>query len=269
MGVTNSEKTMILAIDIGNTNIVFGIFEADDLVMSWRVSTLEERTADEFWVLLSNLLTVKKVDCAGIEGVVLASVVPALTQPISDMITNELNRPILTVNESNAGLPIRYKAPMEIGADRLVNSVAARHLYGKISRGLVVVDFGTATTFDAISADGHYQGGVICPGVNISADALFHRAARLPRVAVDKPTQLVGRTTVDAIRSGLFFGHVSMVEGIVTRIKGDVGMTSNEAAVCVATGGLANVIADEIDIIDYVNENLTLIGLKLVWERNM
>ena len=185
------------------------------------------------------------------------------------MITNELNRPMLTVNESNAGLPIRYKAPMEIGADRLVNSVAARHLYGKISRGLVVVDFGTATTFDAISADGHYQGGVICPGVNISADALFHRAARLPRVAVDKPTQLVGRTTVDAIRSGLFFGHVSMVEGIVTRIKGDVGMTSNEAAVCVATGGLANVIANEIDIIDYVNENLTLIGLKLVWERNM
>ena len=268
MDVTNSEITMILAIDIGNTNIVFGIFEADDLVMSWRVSTLEERTADEFWVLLSNLLAAKKVNSDEIQGVVLASVVPALTQPISDMIAKELDRPVLTVNEGNAGLPIRYKAPMEIGADRLVNSVAARHLYGKPSQGLVVVDFGTATTFDAISADGHYQGGVICPGVDISADALFHRAARLPRVAVEKPTQLVGRTTVDAIRSGLFFGHVSMVEGIVRRIKSDVDATSKKAAVCVATGGLASLIAGEIAIIDYVNTNLTLIGLKIVWDRN-
>ena len=257
---------MLLAVDIGNTNIVFGVFEGPQLTVSWRLATLHDRTADELWVLVSRLFADRAIGLDRIDGVALSSVVPALTQTVSEMVAREFDQIILNVDASNAGLPIRYENPAEVGADRLANGVAALELYGKPARPLIVVDFGTATTFDAISAAGEYRGGIICPGVDISADALFQRAARLPRVEIRKPAELIGRTTVASMQSGLFFGYVAMVEGIVQRMRGEVA--GDEPAVCVATGGLAEAIAAETDLIDAVHDDLTLTGLRLVWERN-
>ena len=182
------------------------------------------------------------------------------------MVTRELGLTVLNVDAGNAGLPIRYERPAEVGADRLVNGVAAWRLYGRPPRPIIVVDFGTATTFDALSADGTYQGGIICPGVEISADALFQRAARLPRVEVRRPEALIGRTTVGSIQSGIFFGYVAMVEGIVARLRAELG--AGGGCLCVATGGLAPAIAAETDVIDEVQGDLTLAGLRFVWERN-
>lgn len=259
---------MLLAIDIGNTNIVCGVFEGERLTVSWRLATLHDRTSDELWVLVSRLFAERGVDPRRIDGVVMASVVPTLTHAVSEMVTRELDRPVLNVDAENAGLPIRYERPAEVGADRLVNGVAAWRLYGEPARPIIVVDFGTATTFDALSADGTYQGGVICPGVEISADALYQRAARLPRVDVRKPDALIGRTTVGSIQSGIFFGYVAMVEGIVARLRSVLGAPDGGACLCVATGGLADAIAAETDVIDVVRGDLTLAGLRLVWERN-
>ncbi len=258
---------MLLAIDIGNTNIVFGIFEGDDLAVSWRLATLRDRTADELWVLVNRLFAEGEIDVSGIDGVVMASVVPTLTRTVSEMVARGLDRSILSVDAGNAGLAIEYETPDDVGADRLVNAVAALRLYGAPRRSVVVVDFGTATTFDAISAGGAYRGGVICPGVEISADALFQRAARLPRVDVRKPEELIGRTTVGSIQSGLFFGYVAMVEGIVSRMRAELS-GDGSTTICIATGGLARVIADETDAIDEVQPDLTLAGLRFVWERN-
>ena len=257
---------MLLAIDIGNTNIVFGIFTAGKLAVSLRLATWPDRTADELWVVVSQLLAGRRVAIDGIDGVVLSSVVPALTRTVVEMVEQGLRREVLQVDTHNAGLPVRYENPEEVGADRLVNGVAARALYGAESRPVIVVDFGTATTFDVVSPRHGYLGGVICPGVDISADALFQRAARLPRVEVSRPSALIGRTTVASMQSGLFFGHVAMVEGIVGRLRD--ALREEGDAVCVATGGLAGAIAAETTVIDKVNLDLTLTGLRLVWERN-
>lgn len=257
---------MLLAIDIGNTNIVFGVFADRTLATSWRLATWPERTADELWVVVRQLLAEKGVQRDAIDGVVVSSVVPPLTQTVAELAARGLGRDALRVDAGNAGLAIRYENPHEVGADRLVNGVAACALYGAGSRPVVVVDFGTATTFDAVSARGEYLGGVICPGVEISADALFQRAARLPRVEVRKPRELIGRTTVASMQAGLFFGYVAMVEGIVRRLR--AALEAEGGPVCVATGGLAGAIAAETDVIDHVDLDLTLTGLRLVWERN-
>lgn len=257
---------MLLAIDIGNTNIVFGIFTDRRLAVSLRLATWPDRTADELWVVVSQLLAGRQVAIDGIDGVVLSSVVPALTRTVAEMVEQGLGREALQVDARNAGLPVRYDNPEDVGADRLVNGVAARALYGAPSRPVIVVDFGTATTFDAISPRHGYLGGVICPGVDISADALFQRAARLPRVEVSRPPELIGRTTEASMQAGLFFGHVAMVEGIVGRLRDE--LRDEGEAVCVATGGLAGAIAAETAVIDKVNPDLTLTGLQLVWERN-
>ena len=256
----------LLAVDIGNTNIVLGVFNGRTLAASMRLATRPERTADELWVLVSQLLAGRQVPVADIEGVVLASVVPALTRTVVGMLAQGIGREALVVGAHNAGLPVRYDNPAEIGADRLVNGVAACALYGAQSRPVVVVDFGTATTFDAVSPRRGYLGGIICPGVDISADALFQRAARLPRVEVSRPPELIGRTTVASMQSGLFHGHVAMVEGIVAKLRH--ALREEGDVVCVATGGLAGAIAGETPAIDEVNPDLTLIGLQLVWERN-
>ena len=257
---------MLLAIDVGNTNIVIGVFDADKLVVSWRLTTLDDRTADELWVVVSRLLSGDRVSLDRFDGVVVSSVVPRLTRTVQDMLVRRLGREPLFVDDKNAGLKIRYESPADVGADRLVNGVAAFSLYGKSKRPVIVVDFGTATTFDAVSADGEYLGGVICPGVEISADALFQRAARLPRVDVRRPQELIGQTTESALQSGLFFGHVAMVEGIVERMRRD--LSSKDSTVCVATGGLAAVIAGATNFIDHADASLTLTGLRLVWEKN-
>lgn len=256
----------VLAIDVGNTNLVLGIFDGDTLTVSWRLATLQGRTPDELWVLVSRLLSNDSIEPEQITGVVLSSVVPPLTQAVDEMISRRFGHQALRVDSENAGLPIRYENPAEVGADRLVNAVAAREQYGVSTRPLIVVDFGTATTFDAVSGGGEYLGGVICPGVEISAEALFLHAARLPKVDVLKPGELIGRTTVGAMQSGLFYGYVAMVEGIVGRVRNE--LAADGQAVCVATGGLASAITCETDVIDHVDPDLTLTGLRLVWERN-
>jgi type III pantothenate kinase len=259
---------MLLAIDVGNTNIVLGVFDGPRLAESWRLATMRERTADEIGILVTRLFERSGIPFTAIDGIILSSVVPPLTRPMEEMAERYFGRAPLTVDPAtNSGMPIRYEPVSDVGADRVVNGVAAYEAFGRASRApVIVVDFGTATTFDAISAGGEYLGGVICPGVGISADALFQRAARLPRVDVRKPPSVVGRTTVTSMQSGLFFGYVSMVDGIVARMRAE--LDGGDRALCVATGGLAEMIAAETTTIQRVEPDLTLTGLRLVWERN-
>jgi len=257
---------MLLAIDVGNTNIVLGVFDGETLVESWRLQTLRERTSDELGLLVDGLFSHSRIERMQIDGIILGSVVPPLTPTILAMAERYFGVKALTVDPAvNAGMPILYENPWEVGADRIVNSVAAYEKFGRgTNRPLIVVDFGTATTLDAVSAKGEYLGGAICPGVQISADALFQRAARLPRIDVRKPRRIVGQTTVAAMQSGLFYGYVGMVEGLVRRMGAELGGN----VICVATGGLAPVIAPETSLIEHVDPDLTLHGLRIVWERN-
>lgn len=257
---------MLLAIDVGNTNIVLGVFDGEALVHSWRLQTLRERTSDELGLLVDGLFVRSGIDPAGLHGIVIGSVVPPLTGTITAMVELYLGlSPLIVDPARNTGMPIRYENPSEIGADRIVNAIAALERFGaSTGRPLIVCDFGTATTFDAVSGAGEYLGGAICPGVTISADALFQRAARLPRIDVRKPPTVVGRTTVGAMEAGLFYGYVGMVEGLVRRMSDEIGGN----ALCIATGGLAPVIAPETKLIAHVDIDLTLHGLRIVWERN-
>jgi type III pantothenate kinase len=258
---------MLLAIDVGNTNIVLGVFDGDRLTQSWRLATMRERTADEIGVLVTRLFERSGLDPAAIDGIILASVVPPLTRPVEEMAERYFGRAPMTVDPAaNTGMPVRYVPPTDVGADRVVNGVAAYETFGRAGRlPVIVVDFGTATTFDAISADGEYLGGVICPGIGISADALFQRAARLPRVDVRKPPSVIGQTTVTSMQAGLFFGYVSMVDGIVHRMRAEI--PGGDRAPCVATGGMADLIAGDTTVIQHVAPDLTLQGLRLIWQR--
>jgi type III pantothenate kinase len=240
---------MLLAIDVGNTNIVFGVFSGTTLVRSWRLQTVRERTLDEVGLLVDGLFEHDGIKHADITGIVLGSVVPPVTGTMRGMIARYFGlTPLIVDPATNAGMPIRYENPAEVGADRIVNAIAAYEQFGRSDKiPLIVCDFGTATTLDAVSAQ-----------------ALFQRAARLPRIDVRKPAQVIGRTTIGALESGLFFGYVGMVEGLVRRMRDELG----GRAVCVATGGLASVIAPETDVIQHVDIDLTLHGLRMVWERN-
>jgi type III pantothenate kinase len=259
---------MLLAIDVGNTNIVLGVFEGTRLAESWRLLTLRERTADELGILVTHLFANRGVPLDRVSGIILASVVPPLTRTMEEMAERYFGHTPLTVDPgTNTGMPVLYSPPSDVGADRVVNGVAAYEAYGRATQSpVIVVDFGTATTFDAISAAGEYLGGVICPGIGISADALFQRAARLPRVDVRKPPAVIGDTTVRSMQSGLFFGYVSMVDGIVTRMRAELDRGKRSA--CIATGGMADIIASETTVIERVDPDLTLQGLRLIWERN-
>jgi type III pantothenate kinase len=255
---------MLLAIDVGNTNIVIGVFRGETLIHSWRLTTIRERTSDELGILITSLCDRNEIRQAHISGVVVASVVPPLTATLVSMVTGYFGRvPLLFEPAVNGGMPILYDNPREVGADRVVNGIAAFEAYGNRGLPIIVVDFGTATTFDAISAKGEYLGGVICPGPQISADALFQRAAKLPRIDVKKPARVIGTNTVASMQAGLFWGYVDMVEGLVRRMKVELG----GEAVVVATGGLASVVSPESTLIEHVDPELTLRGLRLVWER--
>jgi|PlaIllAssembly_1097288.scaffolds.fasta_scaffold27703_3 type III pantothenate kinase len=257
---------MLLAIDIGNTNIVLGVFDEDRLVQSWRLSTERQRTADELGIWVCQLFEHRRLDLAAISGVVMASVVPQLTGTTVKMAERYLGRePLVVEGRIRTGMPVLYDAPTDVGADRIVNGVAAFERYGRpAGKAVIVVDFGTATTFDAISQAGEYLGGVICPGVQISADALFERAARLPRVDVRRPSAVIGRSTVGSMQSGLYFGYVGLVEGLVTRMRAELGTS----AACVATGGLAELIGPETAAIEVIDRDLTLHGLRMIWAMN-
>ncbi len=257
---------MLLAIDVGNSNIVLGVFDADRLTESWRLVTMRERTADELGILITHLFERSRIDLARVDGIILSSVVPPLTGTMEEMCERYFDKRPLTVDPANTGMPVLYQPPTDVGADRVVNGVAAYETFGRAtSAPVIVVDFGTATTFDAISKAGEYLGGVICPGIGISADALFQRAARLPRVDVRKPPSVIGQTTVTSMQSGLFFGYVSLVDGIVARIRAE--LEDGDRALCVATGGMADVLAGETTAIQRVEKDLTLQGLRMIWAR--
>ena len=258
---------MLLAIDVGNTNIVLGVFEGDLLTESWRLVTMRERTSDEIGILVTHLFERSDIELSRIDGIILSSVVPPLTRTMEEMCDRFFEKSPLTVDPAvNTGMPVLYQPPSDVGADRVVNAVAAYESFGRGDNApVIVVDFGTATTFDAISKAGEYIGGVIVPGIGISADALFQRAARLPRVDVRKPPAVIGRTTVTSMQSGLFYGYVSMVDGLVTRMR--VELEDGARAACVATGGMADILASETTTIQRVVPDLTLQGLRIIYGR--
>jgi type III pantothenate kinase len=249
---------MLLAIDLGNTNTVFGVYDASDkLVKHWRLSTQKERTVDEYGILLRNLFALEKIDANDIHRVIIASVVPPLDPVLNEMVSSYFSVKPVFVTHENAGIPILYDKPSDVGADRIVDAVAVVHKYGKPA---IVVDFGTATTFDAITANGEYQGGVIAPGIVISAEALYQHAAKLPRIEIQKPAHVIGTSTVTSMQSGLFYGYVALVDGIITRMKKELGPNTK----VIGTGGQAPLISQETKLIDTVDANLTLDGLQLV-----
>jgi len=256
---------MLLAIDVGNTNIVLGVFDGATLVQSWRLQTLRERTADEVGLLIVGLFAHRRLDLTAVDAVTMASVVPPLTPIMRGMVARYFAREPFGVEPAlNAGMPILYERPTEVGADRIANSVAAYEQHRSRGLPLIIADLGTATTFDAVTAKGEYLGGVICPGPQIAADALFQRAARLPRVDVRRPPTAIGRNTVNAIESGLFYGYVGMVDALMRRIAEELG----GRAIGIATGGLAPLVLPETTAFEAHEPDITLHGLRIIWERN-
>ncbi len=251
---------MLLVIDVGNTNIVLGLFQKTKLTHSWRIATCRGRTADEHAVLFHDLLRLQEVSFDHISAVAVCSVVPALDDQILQFCRRYLKcEPVFARPDAQTVMPVHYTPPSDLGADRLVNAIAA---YELVRGPAIVIDFGTATTFDAVSSAGEYLGGLILPGIGISAEALFSKGARLPRIEIRKPGRVIGDSTVACMQSGIFYGYVSLVEGIIARLKKEMG-----TATVLATGGLAGILAGEAEGIDRVEEHLTLEGLRIFHER--
>ncbi|WP_379163960.1 type III pantothenate kinase [Paenibacillus sp. sgz5001063] len=254
---------MMLAVDIGNTNIVLGVYRGRELLHHFRLSTARQSTSDEYGILIHNLFHMSNISFKDVEGVIISSVVPPLVQVIVEMCVKYIGKePLLVGPGIKTGLNLRYENPREVGADRIVNAVAAIEQY---KCPLVVVDFGTATTFDCIDAGANYLGGAIVPGLGISTEALYQRASKLPRIELEKPKKVIGRNTVHAMQAGIIFGYAGQVEGIVRRIKLEMNAPVLKV---IATGGLATLIAGETECIDEVNPMLTLEGLRIIYDRN-
>jgi len=253
---------MLLVIDVGNTNTVLGLYREEELVTDWRITSDKARTSDEYAVLINELFGLFGIRFADIEDVIISCVVPPMLHSLQTLCRKYFRRPAYVVGPGiKTGMPIQYDNPKEVGADRIVNAVAAFEKYG---RALIVVDFGTATTFDYICGKGKYQGGAIAPGVNISSEALFKAASKLPRVEFACPPQVIAKNTVNSMQAGIFYGYIGLVEGIVQRMKREV----QESPLVVATGGLAALIAPQAPGIDEVEPFLTLDGLAILYRRN-
>jgi len=264
---------MLLALDVGNTNTVLALYNLDgngpgELVANWRVTTQKTQTADEFGVLIISLLSLHKIEASAVTGVIISSVVPPLDSTLRRVSERYFKiKPLFVEPGIKTGMPLLIDNPAELGADRAANGVAAFERYGG---PCVIVDFGTATTFDVVSAKGEFLGGVIAPGLGISADALFSRAAKLARVNIKKPAKVIGTSTVTNLQSGIFYGYIGLVDGILARIVEELRPQSpGTPPKIVATGGLATLIADDSKFITRVDHLLTLDGLRIIYQRNM
>lgn len=252
---------MLLTVDVGNTNIAFGLFDGTALVHQFRSESSRSRTSDEYTVLVHQMITLRAVDPRKVEAAIIASVVPVLTGQMVDLVRQGFGvEPSVIGPGFDTGMPILYENPREVGADRIVNAVAA---YAQVKGGAIVVDFGTATTFDCISPRGEYLGGCITPGIQISAEALFQAASKLHRVELVAPEKVVGRTSTQSMQSGIVYGYAGLVDGLVDRLKAELGFP----CAVIATGGLAVLIASQTRTIDRVDDSLTLQGLRLLYER--
>jgi len=255
---------MLLVIDIGNTQTVIGLFEGEKLAHNWRVATDIHKTTDEYSLLIGSLISRVGLSPKDIRGVGICSVVPPLSRVISRTAADLFSVSAMLVAPGvKTGMPILYENPTEVGSDRIANALAA---YKEAQGPVIIVDFGTATTFCAVTDSGQYLGGSIVPGIGISADALFAKTAKLPRVEINKPTTVIGRTTVSSIQSGLFFGHLCIVEGMIKRIVSELRFKTRPRVY--ATGGLAELFANETDLIDTVDPYLTLNGIRIIYDKN-
>jgi len=253
---------MLFCVDIGNTNIVMGLYRGDDLLAPGRISTDHQKMPDEYGMLLMSLLSHQGFRADEIDGACLASVVPPLTDTFREMLDRYLNlEPLIVGGGIKTGVAIRYDSPRDVGADRVANAAAAYRIYGGPA---CIVDFGTGTTFDAVSPTGEYLGGAIAPGVYVAAEALFQRTAKLPRVDLQRPSKAIGTNTVEAMRSGILFGYVGLVEGMVARFREELGPNMR----VIGTGGLARLIAQETEAIEVVDLWLTLKGLRIIYQLN-
>jgi len=251
---------MLMVIDVGNTNTVLGVYRAEELLQHWRLMTERERTADEWGILIRTLFNMGDIANESVSGIAISSVVPPARPALEEMAVRYFGiHPLFIEPTQDLGMPVLYSPPGDVGADRVVNGVAA---YAAFGGPVIVVDFGTATTFDLISARGEYAGGVIAPGIGISAEALFLRAARLPRVELRAPAKVIGDTTVTSMQSGLYWGYAGLVDGILRRMKKEAG-----DPYVVSTGGLAELVFPACEEIDSVEKNLTLEGMRLIYER--